>query len=132
MSCADVGVGTSTIAISASQPFLSSTPIKRPRKRARLELEEEEEENPLECSSSMDFPDPKDSTYDPEDSVTVESADVTRADKKDRHFPLCRTDIPTLSVLQKMGQPANSGKHTCRKPPAISCSIHHGCIFLQT
>lgn len=77
VSCADVGVGTSTIAISASQPFLSLTPIKRPRKRARLELEEEEEENPLECSSSMNFPDPKDSTYDPEDSVTVESADVT-------------------------------------------------------
>ncbi|KAL7405215.1 hypothetical protein ABVT39_025343 [Epinephelus coioides] len=79
VSCTDVGLGTSTIAFSTSQPFLSSTPIQRPRKRARLELEEEEEENPLEGSSSMDIPDPKDSSYDPEDSVTVltESADVT-------------------------------------------------------
>ena len=44
-----------------------------------MELEEEGEENPLQGSSSMDIPDPKDSTYDPEDSVTVlsESADVT-------------------------------------------------------
>ena len=77
VSCADVG--TSNIAFLTSQPFLTSTPIKRPRKRARFELEEEEEENPLEGSSSMDIPDPKDSTYDPEDSVTVlsESADAT-------------------------------------------------------
>lgn len=76
VSCADVG--TSTIAFSTSQPLLTSTPIKRPHKRARLELEEEEE-NPLEGSSSMDIRDPKDSTFDPEDTVTVlsESTDVT-------------------------------------------------------
>ena len=79
VSCAEVGVGTSNIPFSTSQPFLSSTPIKRPCKRARLELEEEEEEDPLEGSSFMDIPDPKDSTYNPEESVTVlsESVDVT-------------------------------------------------------
>ena len=74
--CTDVGVGTSAVAFKASQPFLTSTPVKRPSKRPRLE---EEEDNPFDGSSSMDFGEPQDATYDPDDSVTVltESADVT-------------------------------------------------------
>ena len=76
MPCTDVGVGTSAVAFKASQPFLKSTPIKRPSKRPHLE---EEEDDPFEGSSSMDFGEQQDSTYDPNDSVTVltESADVT-------------------------------------------------------
>ena len=76
MPCTDVGVGTSAVAFKASQPFLTSTPVKRPSKRPRLE---EEEDDPFEGSSSMDFGEPQDSSYDPDDSVTVltESADET-------------------------------------------------------
>ncbi|XP_036964597.1 uncharacterized protein LOC119025295 isoform X2 [Acanthopagrus latus] len=98
VSCAEVGVGTSNIPLSTSQPFLSSTPIKRPCKRARLELEEEEEEeDPLEGSSFMDIPDPKDSTYNPEESVTVlsESVDVTL----EPSCPVHKT--PTYIVYEK-------------------------------
>ncbi|KAG7480098.1 hypothetical protein JOB18_043041 [Solea senegalensis] len=65
----DVGVGTA-----AALPFLTSTPIKRPRKRRRTELEEVEEE-PAE-GSYVDIPVPHDSTYDPVDTLN-ESADVT-------------------------------------------------------
>jgi len=74
--CTDVGVGASAVAFEASQPFLTSTPIKRPSKRPRSE---EEEDDPFEGSSSMDFGEQQDSTYDPNDSGTVltESADVT-------------------------------------------------------
>ncbi|KAM8733556.1 uncharacterized protein AB9X84_025253 [Acanthopagrus schlegelii] len=97
VSCADVGVGTSNIPFSTSQPFLSSTPIKRPCKRARLELEEEEEEDPLEGSSFTDIPDPKDSTYNPEESVTVlsETVDVTL----EPSCPVHKT--PTYIVYEK-------------------------------
>ena len=74
--CTDVGVGTSAMAFKASQPFLTSTPIKRPSKRPRLE---EEEDNPFDGSSSMGYGEPQNATYNPDDSVTVltESADVT-------------------------------------------------------
>ena len=70
--CTEVGVGTSAVAFKASQPFLTSTASKRPRL-------EEEEDNPFDGSSSMDFGEPQDATYDPDDSVTVltDSADVT-------------------------------------------------------
>ncbi len=76
VSCTDFGVGTSTVAFTTAQPFLTSTPIKRPRKRRRLEVEEED---PLEGSSISDIQDPHESTYDPADSVTVlsEPSDVT-------------------------------------------------------
>ncbi|XP_035038595.1 uncharacterized protein LOC118124661 [Hippoglossus stenolepis] len=76
MPCTDVCVETSAVAFKAPQPFLTATPIKRPSKRPRLE---EEEDSPFEVSSRMDFGQPKDATYDPDDSVTVltESADVT-------------------------------------------------------
>ncbi|XP_031429046.1 uncharacterized protein LOC105898184 isoform X2 [Clupea harengus] len=124
--CTDVGVGTSAVAFKASQPFLTSAPIKWPSKRPRLE---EEEDSPFDGSSSMDFGEPQDATYDPDDSVTVltESADVTMESSNPFHktptyivyencllelfevCPVCRqvTDVQTrrvgtfLSVEQK-------------------------------
>ncbi|XP_058486000.1 uncharacterized protein LOC131459881 isoform X1 [Solea solea] len=66
----DVGVGTA-----AALPFLTSIPIKRPRKRRCTVLEEEEEE-PAE-GSYVDIQVPHDSTYDPVDTLN-ESADVTK------------------------------------------------------
>ncbi|XP_031418465.1 uncharacterized protein LOC105908557 isoform X2 [Clupea harengus] len=120
--CTDVGVGTSAVAFKASQPFLTSTASKRPRL-------EEEEDNPFDGSSSMDFGEPQDATYDPDDSVTVltDSADVTMESSNPVHktptyivyencllelfevCPVCRrvTDVRTrrvgtfLSVEQK-------------------------------
>lgn len=64
--CRDIGVGMSRKAT----PFqFSSSQVKRPCKRARMDMEEDlEEEDPLESSSVMGA-----STYDPADSVTVQT-----------------------------------------------------------
>lgn len=71
MACRDFGVGISNDAA----PFqFSSTPVKRPSKRARMDLEEElGEEDPLESSSSLVASKGLDSTYDPAESVTVQT-----------------------------------------------------------
>ncbi|XP_067292168.1 uncharacterized protein [Pseudorasbora parva] len=74
------------INVGPSIPPLSSTPIKRANKRSRLELEEEEDD-PSGASSSMNLADPRDSTYEPADSVTTltETTDVTFESSKPVH-----------------------------------------------
>lgn len=67
----DVGVGTSTVPVFPDLPW-SSTPTKTSLKRPRLHLvEEEDEDSSVKASSSFVAPEPQDSTYNPEDSVTV-------------------------------------------------------------
>lgn len=68
MACRDFGVGISNDAA----PFqFSSTPVKQPSKKARME--ELEEEDPLESSSSLVASKGLHSTYDPAESVTVQT-----------------------------------------------------------
>ncbi|XP_048114220.1 uncharacterized protein LOC125304199 [Alosa alosa] len=57
----DCGVGTSTVPLTAPPPFLTSTPIKRPRLEEVGELD-------LEGSTSMVASQGLDATYDPADS----------------------------------------------------------------
>lgn len=62
-------VGVSTV---ARDPPWSSTPTKPSMLQSHLNLmEDEDEESSVEVSSSFVAPEPQDSTYNPEESVTV-------------------------------------------------------------
>lgn len=63
----DCGVGTSSVPLTAPQPFLTSTPIKGPC----LEEVDDESELDLDSSTSIVASQGLDSTYDPAKSVTA-------------------------------------------------------------
>lgn len=65
----DASVGTSTVPVVPHQPW-SSTPLKGTLKRPRLQLEEEDEDS-LGEGSSFVVQEPLDSTYNPEESLTM-------------------------------------------------------------